>query len=700
MSSTDSVAHLPTGLGPRRILRENNNSNSTRRTEPVSNINISRALEHIRSRTNVYMPLLEVVVNAIQAIDDAGHGNGRISITAFRSPQADFAGEPPIVGFEVSDNGIGFTVEHRESFDTLYTDKKLSQGGKGFGRLTCLKYFDEVSVESVFRDDDGSFKNRKFKMGRVHDLITDEVVSPIEESGSDLTTGSTIRLWTLLQGEYGKLLDTVARTIVVRLLPYFVAPKYDCPTITLEDALSGKRIVLNDFIGDSASIRELEVEEPDFVLDATDGPKRFDVQIFQIFVPHEQNRVCLVAHNREVESTSLHQYVPEFEDPFFDDSRQRNYVVFVYVFGEYLDKNVSLIRGGFEFSRSNDVSGVAGEDIERAASQIAERTLPNQIDSRKEQKIRRVMRYVDSTAFWHKHAVEDVDLSPLKQNPSDEDIELYLQSRKLENEQQVRFRLNKFLRDSDVDSNVNDLVKQISRSSKNDLIHYVATRRHLLTLLSRSLGKNPNTEKYEYEANVHELIYPRFRDSDRTPFSEHNLWIVDERVSYAHYVASDKPLNGPKTDRPDILVYNNRVLFRGDNEPSNPVTIFEFKRPQRDDFVDASSKDDPVDQIIRYANDIRKGKFLTPDGRNIRVSDGTPFFGYVVCDATPKVVTWLEETKDFRRMPDGLGWFNWRENIRLYIEVLTWTKVLEDAKKRNFAFFRSLGIEKFEEDGN
>jgi hypothetical protein len=32
-------------------------------------------------------------------------------------------------------------------------------------------------------------------------------------------------------------------------------------------------------------------------------------------------------------------------------------------------------------------------------------------------------------------------------------------------------------------------------------------------------------------------------------------------------------------------------------EASNPITIFEFKKPQRDDFVNPSSKEYPIQQI-------------------------------------------------------------------------------------------------------
>jgi len=157
-------------------------------------------------------------------------------------------------------------------------------------------------------------------------------------------------------------------------------------------------------------------------------------------------------------------------------------------------------------------------------------------------------------------------------------------------------------------------------------------------------------------------------------------------------LSSDLPLEGSHSDRPDLLAYDKRVVFRGENEASNPVMVFEFKKPKRNDFANPSSKDDPVKQVIRYVRKIRNGDFETPEGREINIEDNTPFYGYVVCDFDKKVRTWLEEEHDFTPMPDRKGYFRWHANLNLYIEVLSWDKLLKDAGMRNKVFFHKLGI--------
>jgi len=140
----------------------------------VSNVNIRRLVENIRSGTNIYTPLVELVVNSIQAIDEKRSEKGLVDIQIKRDGQQDLIeGLPGVDGFIVTDNGIGFNKRNRDSFDELYTEQKKADGGKGFGRFTCLKYFDRMNVRSVFMED-GEHRERTFRMGLDKDIIVDE----------------------------------------------------------------------------------------------------------------------------------------------------------------------------------------------------------------------------------------------------------------------------------------------------------------------------------------------------------------------------------------------------------------------------------------------------------------------------------------------------------------------------------------------
>ena len=668
----------------------------------MSNINIKRAVENIRANTTVYTPVVETIVNAIQAIDESGRPDGKVSVRALRNSQAELYGSllPDVTSFDIQDNGIGFTDEHRDSFDTLYTDRRIAEGGKGFGRFTCLKYFEDLQVKSVYREGSG-FKCRSFSMGKNHDIIVREEITVSEHRDSS----TVVRLTDLKKGPtFEKKLSTVSRNLVERLLPYFITHDYVCPEIVLSERDGSDELCLNDFVSNelSAFIREIRIEQNNFTLKALEEEQEFLVRVFKLYAPRNQkSRISLVAHKREVSGSVLHKYIPEFEEEFYERDgnrevdQERNYIIKAYVFGPYLDHNVSLERGGFEFNMDNDLFlGIAQADIENAAAAIARDAVGSDITLRQEKKKERVQSYVDEEAPWHKGVLSKIDLSGLPYNPTHEDIEERLQREKFAQELTIKTDVAKLLSETNfekVKDSVVEIVNKISGTSKNDLIHYIALRRKILDIFGKSLEVD-ESGVYSSEGVVHDIIFPRRGDTEITLFHDHNLWIVDERLNFTNYVSSDVPLDGKNTERPDLLVYNRRVLFRGDNEASNPITIFEFKKPQRDDFVNPSSREDPVQQIVRYVNEIRDGKYKTPEGRKMLVAENTPFYGFVVCDLTSKVEAWLEREKDFKPMPDRLGWFQWMGNINLYVEVISWDKVLKDAQMRNQIFFQKLGI--------
>lgn len=675
----------------------------------MSNIHIKRAVRNIKGKTSIYTPIIEAVVNAIQAIQSKGEPDGLITIVLKRSGQAEVeglqGGDRGIEEILISDNGVGFNDINQDSFDTLYSDLKIDEGGKGFGRLTYLKYFDDVWISSVYRKTDGSYWTFDFKMGDEKHFITDKTSVPAKTN----QTGSAVRLSGLKKkSAINQSAKSIARNLVELLLPYFITEEYSCPTIILMEADESEKIKLNDYLSsDGAVIKEIPLAKSEFSLLASDSPQDFKVRLFKVFSPGSKvSKISLVADKREVETTYLHRYIPEFEDEFYEPSTNpeaqgRNYILKAYVFGKYLDENVSLERGGFTFRKDREdtqdlYTEICQSDIEREAANLANTAFEGEISSRLERKLAIIRTYVEQQAPWHRETLKEVDPSAFPMHPSAEQIEAILHQEQFKTETRLRAEVKSIL-EKEEPSDQNEekaraLAENISEKSKSELIHYVALRKYLLDLLAKKLEFRDDG-KYHTEGAVHDIIFPRKKDSDRTPYQGHNLWILDERLSFTNYISSDIGFDGGNTDRGDLIAYGHRIAMRGDNIATNPITIFEFKRPGRDDFADPSSDEDPIAQIVRYANRLRDKKFKTPPGRPMEVNENTPFYGYVVCETTPKVEEWLEREKSFTPMPDRKGWFAYLPGPKMYVEVLSWDKVLNDAVLRNKIFFHKLGME-------
>ena len=208
---------------------------------------------------------------------------------------------------------------------------------------------------------------------------------------------------------------------------------------------------------------------------------------------------------------------------------------------------------------------------------------------------------------------------------------------------------------------------------KSSLAQYVAHRRVILDFLERSLQSDPETGKYPLEEIIHRIIYPMRTTSDDVPYEQQNLWIIDERLAYHGFLASDMPLNtatvlsNNSDSRPDLMIFERALTFAEDDSALNSLVIVEFKKPDRSDY----RKEDPVDQVYRLIREIKSGHFKDKNGREIKVqSDRIPAYAYVICDTT-KEVEIIAQNKGLLPTPDQLGYYGYNPNLSAYIEIIS-----------------------------
>jgi len=136
------------------------------------------------------------------------------------------------------------------------------------------------------------------------------------------------------------------------------------------------------------------------------------------------------------------------------------------------------------------------------------------------------------------------------------------------------------------------------------------------------------------------------------------------------------------------LIFNRAFALVEGDYPFNSVVIIEFKRPERADYDDEKS---PIRQVLKYVEEIREGKAKDKNGRTILAKHPIPFYCYIIASLTPRL---CEDAKafDFTQTPDGDGYFKHHSNSNSYIEIISFDKLISDAKKRNRAFFDKLNV--------
>jgi hypothetical protein len=240
---------------------------------------------------------------------------------------------------------------------------------------------------------------------------------------------------------------------------------------------------------------------------------------------------------------------------------------------------------------------------------------------------------------------------------------------------------------------MNRYFEEISEVNRADLARYVCHRKAIIEFLQKQLTIQDNG-KYRRD-RIHSIIFPRGKTSDEVLFEDHNLWLVDERLVFHAFLSSDKPikrlaiLDNSSKKEPDILVFDKAFAFSEARDvPFSSITIVELKKPQRNDY---SETENPFTQVAKYIDDIRAGKARTVSGRPIPISQNLPFYCYIVCDITPTLKEWarLFELQD---TPDSLGFFGYKRAFNAYFEVISYSKLVADAEKRNKVFFQKLGL--------
>ena len=160
-------------------------------------------------------------------------------------------------------------------------------------------------------------------------------------------------------------------------------------------------------------------------------------------------------------------------------------------------------------------------------------------------------------------------------------------------------------------------------------------RKAVIDLLEHALEADENG-KYSKESRIHSIICPMQTTSDEMKLDDMNLWLIDDRRAYHHFLASDKKINtipvleSDVDKRMDLAIFDAALSYTADPENINSITIVELKRPQRNDL--ATEETDPITQVYDYVTDIKEGKVKKSNGRGFGNVQQVAFYCYVIAD--------------------------------------------------------------------
>lgn len=643
------------------------------------------------------LPLFEAIVNSIHSIEeriqcDSGFDKGAITIKAVRDAQMILPNvekvSTELIGFIIEDNGMGFNETNLNSFMDSDSTYKAEKGGKGVGRFSWLKAFEKANICSTYRDN-GEWVRRSFEFSVSNSEIDDTLVDC-----TDVSDNLTSVLLESYKPEFKQSLpkngETIATKIIQHCLVYFLSK--DCPSIFYDD--DGVRFHLNKIFNETIKT------------DANEQRFEINGKVFNLLnVKMEEaslngSKLFLCANSRVVDEKELDKFIVDLDKQIFD--KNKFYYVGVLT-SNYLDNNVDMNRLSFNIpDKGNDlVNDVSLEQVIDKCCKKIEEYLKEYLEPIREEKHKRIHKYVteEEPQFRHLLKYMPTEISKIKPNLSDDklDDELHQIKRKFDKGVKADNKrlLEKIEKGFDSDYEYKKLfenqISKISAANTAELANYVAHRKIIISLLENGIRKN-DSEKFNKESYVHNIIYPMRTTSDEIEYANHNLWLIDEKLAYCSFISSDIPFNNDnKEERTDIMILDNPVAVsdeENDGSEFDTIVLFELKRPMRDDY---STAENPVTQLYEYVDKIKSGKAKDKYGRKIIAGNGTKFYLYAVCDITPS----LEKTirfNSFKHTPDKMGYYLFNDTYNAYVEILSFDKIIKDSKKRNKILFDKLGI--------
>ena len=625
-------------------------------------VNLSAAVKSLKP-VKFLQPLIEAVCNSLEA------NATEITVTLLPSivPALQLKGEngttekevvKKIDGFIIEDNGDGFTEENLKSFDTYLSSYKKNIGCKGVGRLTWLKVFQNISIESFTKDKKLSFV---FKPDfKVEDIKKDE------KDGA-LATGTKITFSSVTDDYYTKKIDKRSNADVANVAEVLRAEILSKLFFMKKE---GKNFLIKIQEGDNIRVLSPlsvpDFEEKKFKIVSKTQKFDADFDLYYSFNPATKGEFkgYLCADNRAVKNFGFAVRIPANEE------------VFMFLTSPYLDKHCNPERNEFDFSKEEDLNSPITLDaicssVKGEATPIIFQKYPVLEQTEKDV----VGKCLEEYPYLSKYINEQENTFV----PANEIIKNAEKAFK-DDKKSAKDRFSEILKKADIDdTEYNKVVSEITDLSARELAEYFAFRQQIIQGLKDCVADENKLEKH-----MHTLFMPMretiSKNNDESVPYSHNLWILDDKFMSCFYIASDKTIKEiceksqkenvfrPK-DRPDLTLF-----FSHDDLNQKDAVVVEFKG----NYADDSEKAKAIWEITENLGIVRE---------NFNEID--TIWGYAITKIDEKLAYRLK-TSDFRCLFSTEGaykiFYRYFNEINAHVYFIDSGAVALEAEKRNKLF--------------
>lgn len=683
-------------------------------------------IKSIKKSPDELQGLWEAITNSFESVAEKGYSDNYIAIRFIFTESALCKDLYNFCKLEVEDNGVGFDDINFERFIQLKDDRKSTKN-RGSGRIQLLHTFDVTEYSSVFVQAGIQYK-RSFILSKASDFIQNNAI--IRYIGTEKIGNEPIKTLMSCSGVLGKnkVFDQVTasefkKVFISHYLPLLCSIRANLPKITIECYLNDECIEKEDILAQDIPVEDKTSDvtinysrfnSSNNIVEKVAAEEKFTFRCFKLLEEQlPKNKISIISKGEIVPGVQInfdllkendcidkHRYLVFLEGQYFDDIAGDTRGNLPIPSNEELKNNEELFQYDQNYITLESISSATNAEVKKHYPEIAQKEKEFLDELAGLEK----MFLLDGKAMKHSASKLGLNATPEKILKSLYELDSSTAAKADAKIKHLMDELKEIKPTSDnyeidLGSRINELVKMIPLQNRTDITHYVARRKIVLEVFQKALDRELEMQK-DAKRNIDEKILHNilFQQSSEDPSSS-DLWIINEDFIYFKG-CSENRLFDIQIDKVNIfrdeLSVEEEAYLRSlgeDRKIKKPdillfpeegkCIIIEFKNPN----VNVATH---LQQIDRYASWIAE---FTKDEFQMH-----SFYGYLVGQAIePRDV--LSSDADYTADPH----FNFlfrpskkvyagptRSSGSIHMEVISYSELLERARKRNEIFINKL----------
>lgn len=537
---------------------------------------ITSITDRLAKNVKFLQPLYEAILNSLEA------GAQNIDIE-FKHTSNLIDDRDKIVGFSISDDGVGFTQKNIDAFSELWTKNKVDIGCKGSGRFTWLSVFENIKIESYLKDEGVKVFIPFSKSFKKEDVVQEATSVDIQKTIITFTniTKQFYQAETVTERGIDKRFIADIKLIKRSIIDYLIIRLF----LLKRDGVKFNITLRLDTEVETIGHKDLPVlQSKEFPISSEITGHEFIFTLYYEFLPDRKNskKIYYCANKRATKEM-------DDDDLGFSCALPNKDSFIMLLCSDYFDDKDNDAR--------NDLSVLSGHrhpsiDIPLLFSNI------NPIVKKKMQEIV-VETYPEITVINKKEEEDAINERPYLSAfiKSDDDsvkdkkslitkAEKVFSDVKEKTQRQFKDLLSKKTISED---EFTAAIAKLSFVAAAELGEYILYRNSIIKALESAILDQSRKEKF-----IHEIFMPMRTTTFSADQDKHllsNLWLLDDKFMTYSYAASDTAVEAIKNDiaikneekfkeksRPDLTIFFN------DNDEQRNLVVIEFKGANADKY--------------------------------------------------------------------------------------------------------------------